>query len=81
MVTTIQLSENVKKDLDRFKQGKKAYEDVIIELISHIDNSQKEREKLLKEEAIALSEESLKISKEWEGALMDGLDKDEKWEY
>lgn len=36
-------------------------------------------EGLLKEEALEFAEESLKIAKEWEFALMDGLDKNEKW--
>ena len=36
-------------------------------------------EELLKEEALEFAEESLRIAKEWEGTLMDGLDKNEKW--
>ena len=26
-----------------------------------------------------MAEESLRIAKDWEGTLMDGLDKNEKW--
>jgi len=81
MVTSIQLNENVKKRLSELKtSNKETYEDVIINLISKIENQRKERDKLLKEEALELAEESLKIAKEWEGTLMDGLDRNEKWE-
>lgn len=80
MVTTIQLNENVKKDLDRLKQEKETYEEVIVNLISKADNDKKKKEELLKEEALEFAEESLKIAREWEGTLMDGLDKNEKWE-
>ncbi len=79
MITTIQLNESVKKELDKLKAGKETYEEVIINLISKVDNDKRKREELLKEEALEFAEESLKISKEWEGTLMDGLDKNEKW--
>jgi len=75
MITTIQLNENVKKELDRLKTEKETYEEVIINLIGKIDGDRRKREELLKEEALEFAEESLKIAKEWEGTLMDGLDK------
>ena len=77
MVTTIQLNENVKKALDRIKSDKETYEEVIVKLIDKADGYK--MDELLKEEALEMAEESLKISKEWEGTLMDGLDKNEKW--
>lgn len=80
MVTTIQLSENVKKALDRLKFNKETYEEVIVNLIDKADNDRKEIEELLKEEALEFAEENLKIAKEWEDTLMDGLDKNEKWD-
>lgn len=61
------------------KNGKETYEDVIVNLIDKVDADRKKMEGLLKEEALEFAEESLKIAKEWEFALMDGLDKNEKW--
>lgn len=40
-----------------------------------------EIEKLMIKECREMYGENLKIAKEWEFALMDGLDKNEKWEY
>lgn len=37
------------------------------------------KDDLLKEGALEMAEESLKIAKEWEFTLMDGLDKNERW--
>lgn len=79
MVTTIQLNESVKKDLDRLKTEKETYEEVIVNLINKADDDKRKIEELLKEEALEFAEESLKIAKEWEGTLMDGLDKNERW--
>ena len=81
MVTTIQLNENVKQILDSLKAGKKAtYEDVIVDLLNKVTKNKKEQEALLIEGYKEMAEESLRIAKEWEGTLMDGLDKNEKWE-
>ena len=52
MITTIQLNESVKKELDKLKAGKETYEEVIINLISKVDNDKRKREELLKEEAL-----------------------------
>ena len=79
MITTIQLNESVKKTLNMLKNGKETYEDVIVNLIDKVDADRKKMEGLLKEEALEFAEESLKIAKEWEFALMDGIDKNEKW--
>jgi len=80
MVTTIQLNENVKKMLSELKNSNsETYEDVIVNLINKSDTDKEKIEELLKEEALEFAEESLKISKEWEGTLMDGLDKNERW--
>lgn len=81
MVTTIQLNENVKSDLDRLKSGRKiTYEEVILDLINRDEVIKKNKEKLLKEAYRELAGESLRICKEWEGTLMDGLDPNERWE-
>jgi predicted CopG family antitoxin len=78
MVTTIQLSENVKNALDRLKDKKETYEDVISDLMKTAEKCRRGQEQLLIEGCKEMAEESLKIVKEWEGTLMDGLE-DEKW--
>jgi len=79
MVTTIQLNENVKKTLDRMKSAKETYEDIIVNLIKSVEEQKKNQEDLLIEGCKEMYEDMLKIAKEWEGTLMDGLDKSEKW--
>ena len=80
MVTTIQLNEDVKKALDRMKSGKETYEDLIVNLMKSVEKYKREQEELLIEGYKEMAEENLRIAKEWEGPLMDGLDKNEKWE-
>jgi len=79
MVTTIQLNENVKSALDRLKSNKETYEEVILSLMKIAEKCKREQEQLLIEGYKEMAEESLKIAKEWEGTLMDGLDKNERW--
>ena len=76
MVTTIQLSENVKNALDRIKLNKETYEDVIVNLIKTTDKHKREQEQLLIEGCKAMAEESLKIAREFE-AIEDLKD----WEW
>ncbi|HJX50271.1 MAG TPA: antitoxin VapB family protein [Candidatus Nanoarchaeia archaeon] len=66
MVTTIQIRENVKNQLDKMKSGKESYEDVIVYLIKSIEEQKRKNEELLAEGCIAMAEESLKITKEFE---------------
>ena len=81
-ITTIQLRESVKRLLDRLKEKRnETYEDVIVKLIDEKEKDKKRLEKLMIEECKEMAEESLKIAKEWDSTLMDGLDKDEKWNY
>lgn len=80
MITTIQLNEDVKRALDRLKSDKeKTYEDVILNLMKFVEENKKKQEQLLIEECREMYDDMLKISKEWEGTLMDGLDKNERW--
>ena len=80
MVTSIQLNENVKKALDSMKKnGRETYEEVIVNMMNQLEIKKEEQEKLLIEGCKEMAEDMLKIAKEWEGTLMDGLDKDEKW--
>jgi predicted CopG family antitoxin len=80
MVTTIQLNENVKNALDRMKTNKETYEEVILNLMKIAEKNKRKQEELLIEGYKEMAEESLKIAKEWEGTLMDGLDRNEKWD-
>ena len=79
MVTTIQLNENVKKALDRMKSNKETYEEIIVNLMKFAEEHKRRQEKLLIEGCREMYDDMLKITKEWEGTLMDGLDKNEKW--
>lgn len=79
MVTTIQLNENIKKILGRMKTGKETYEDVIINLIKFVEGQKRKQTDLMIEGAKETADESLKIAKEWEGTLMDGLNRNERW--
>ncbi len=80
MVTTIQLNEQVKNFLDKLKESKKqTYEDVIVNLIKLSEIQKRKQKELLIEECKEMAEENLRIAREWEGTLMDGLDKNEKW--
>jgi len=66
MVTTIQLNENVKNALDRMKEKKETYEEVILHLMKIAKESKRNQEKLLIEGCKEMAEESLKIAKEFE---------------
>ena len=79
MVTSIQLNEDVKKALDRLKTNKETYEEVILNLMEVAEKHKIEQEELLIEGCKEMHGDMLKIAKEWEGTLMDGLDKNEKW--
>lgn len=76
MITTIQLKHKVKQDLDKLKQSKETYEDVIIRLITLVQNQKMMGKELLIEGCIEMTEESLRISKEWEN-----VDKEVDWEW
>ncbi len=80
VITTIQLNENVKKALDRLKLNKETYEEIILNLMDIAEKNKREQKKLLIEGYKEMAEESLRTAKEWEGTLMDGLDKNEKWQ-
>jgi len=76
MVTTIQLNENVKKELDRLKTNKETYEDVILNLMRTTEECKRKQEELMIEGAKETAEESLKITKEFEA-----IEEDFDWEW
>ena len=66
MVTTIQLNDNVKKELDKLKKEKETYEDVILELMEIAEENKRKQDDLLIEGCKEMYEDMLKINKEWE---------------
>ena len=76
MITTIQLNENVKKELDRLKSGKETYEQIILNLMKLAEEHKRKQEELLIEGCKVMAAENLKITKEFEG--IENLD---KWEW
>ena len=79
-ISTIQIRRNVKDSLERLKEKpNESFEEVIVKLIQEKKQSKEEFEKLMIEECKEMYEDNLRISKEWESTLMDGLDKNGKW--
>jgi hypothetical protein len=66
MATTIQLNENVKNALDRLKNNKQTYEEVILDLMNTAEQCKRKQEQLLIEGCKSMAEENLKITKEFE---------------
>ncbi len=65
-ITTIQIHEDVKEDLDRLKTQKESYEDVIRRLARETEIRKRKNRELLIEGYKEMAEESLKICKEFE---------------
>lgn len=76
MVTTIQLNEEVKKALDRMKSNKETYEEIIVNLMKTAEKCKREQEQLLIEGYKEMTEESLKINKEFKA-----VEEDFDWEW
>ena len=76
MVTVIELSEAVKKQLDKMKESRETYGEVIIKMLDQIDEQKRQNIELMIEGAKETAEESLKITKEFEA--IENLD---DWEW
>ena len=77
MITSIQIHEKVKKDLDSLKESsKETYEDVIVKMMKSSEKNKREQKKLLIEGYKEMAEESLKINKEFEA-----IEEDFDWEW
>jgi len=76
MVTTIQLSENVKDSLNQLKSNKETYEQIIVNLINQSEEQKRKHIELMIEGAKETAEESLKINKEFEA-----IEEDFDWEW
>lgn len=72
MITSIQIHEKVKKELDTLKEiDKESYEEVIARLIETVEKQRRVRKELLIEGYKEMSEHSLMVSKEWANADKD----------
>lgn len=68
MITSIQIHEVVKKELDVLKENKKeSYEDVIRRLIASTEKQKRTQAELLVQGYKEMAQESLKATKEWAG--------------
>jgi len=77
MITTIQIHEDVKNELEKLKESnKETYEEVILSLIKIAEYQRRKQEQLLIEGCKEMAEESLKIAKEFEA--IENLD---AWEW
>ena len=66
MITSIQIHEVVKKELDTLKENnKESYEDVIMRLIESTEKQKRTQAELLMQGYKEMAQESLKITKEW----------------
>ncbi len=69
MISSIQIHEETKRSLERFKEDKKqSYEEVIEKLIEQAVKRENEREQLLIEGYKEMAQDSLQITKEWESS-------------
>ncbi|PIN94141.1 hypothetical protein COU54_00220 [Candidatus Pacearchaeota archaeon CG10_big_fil_rev_8_21_14_0_10_31_24] len=77
MISSIQLREDVKIQLSRYKEGdNESFEEVIVKLMNQVEMQRRQQKELLIEGYKEMAEESSKITKEWE-ATDDTLD----WEW
>ena len=77
MVTTIQLHEDVKKALERMKEkGNESYEEVIVKMMDTLEEQKRKEKELMIEGYQEMTEESLKITREFEA-----IEEDFDWEW
>ena len=67
IITTIQIHENLKEDLNKLKENsKESYEEVILKLVSRIEKEKRQKRDIMIEGCKEMAEDSLRITKEWE---------------
>ncbi len=72
MLTTIQLNETVKMQLNRMKNtNKQTYEDVIVEMINKLEKQKRKKINLLKEGYREMQKEIILVNKEWSSVDAD----------
>jgi len=65
-ITTIQIRENVKNELDKMKSRNQTYEEVIINLMKFVDQCKRQEKELLIEGCRVMAKDNLMVTKEWE---------------
>ena len=72
VITTIQIREKVKQELDSLKKtSKESYEEVILNLIDSVEKQRRYDNHLLIEGYKETAKENLKLEKEWSKAGLD----------
>lgn len=71
MITTIQIHEKVKNELDKLKQNKESYEEVILKLMEKVEIEKRKNKELLIEGYKEMAKDSLEINEEWSNADKD----------
>jgi len=72
MVTTIQVHEKVKQELDTLKKSKReSYEDIILRLINSAEKQKRTQVELLIDGYKEMTKENLDIEKEWSKTDID----------
>ena len=71
MITTIQVHERIKNELDKLKTGKETYEELILALMKIAEQQKREQKTLLIEGYQEMTKESIAIDKEWSVADKD----------
>lgn len=71
MITTIQVHEKVKQELDLLKRDRDSYEDVIERIIKINEVERRKDKQLLIEGYKEMAKDSLKATEEWEKADLD----------
>jgi len=76
MITTIQIHENIKQELDKIKEEKQTYEEVILSMLRTIEQQKRRQKELLIEGCKVMAKENIKIMKDF-----SSVDKELDWEY
>ena len=71
MITTIQIHEKIKHQLDSLKEEKESYENVVARLILQAEKQKRNQENLLKEGYKEMTQEALKTTKDWSSSDKD----------
>lgn len=78
MTTTIQISEDLRNQLQKYKKSsKETYEDIIKELILEKENLKKNEIEILREGYCEMYGLSNKINDDFENLDLEGIDKNE----
>ncbi|MBU2523273.1 MAG: hypothetical protein KKE23_03215 [Nanoarchaeota archaeon] len=77
MITTIQIHDNVKRELDRLKKIRnETYEQIILRLMREVEKQKRQQKELLIEGCRVMAKENIKIMNGFSFA-----DKEIGWEY